>query len=184
MAKRPCTRRACARSDLRTTLQDGERERERCRLFSFSSPSLLRNSRSPSSRCHFSLVMNPPSSVGSREPLAKQGESPKEGAGLEKVGSFLPFLLRASLRSLPRSSVGGPSGKPFAHLGLPSLFGGRRRRRLCRWWWSQATRVSPSAEERERAPLSGREDGAAKGASASLLGDGGIVGVGWRLLEE
>ena len=36
VAKRPCMRRACARSDLRTTLQDGERERERCRLFSFS----------------------------------------------------------------------------------------------------------------------------------------------------
>ena len=156
MAKRPCMRRACARSDLRTTLQDGERESD----VAFS-PSLLRNSRSPSSRCHFSLVMNPPSSVGSREPLVKVSRRKKALDLRRSVGSFHSFLeLRCGVS--PRSSVGGPSGKPFAHLGLPSLFGGRRRRRLCRWWWSQATRVSPSAEERERerAPLSGREEGA------------------------
>ena len=174
---------------LRTTLQD--KERERCRLFSFS---LFRNSRYPSRR-HFSLVMNPPTSSGcSREPLAKQGESPKEGAWLDKVGSFHSFLELRFGVSLA-SYVGRPSGKPFAHLGLPSLFGGRRRRRLCRrWWWSQATRASPPAEERERegGPLcqEGRKERRRGHRHRCLLAwrwwvaSLALALVGWRLLEE
>ena len=62
VAKRPCMRRAVrARAATLEPRCKMERERERCRLFSFSFP-LLRNSRSFSRR-HFSLVMNPPTSL-------------------------------------------------------------------------------------------------------------------------
>ena len=118
---------ACARSDLRTTLQDGERESDVA--FSPSlSPSLLRNSRSPSRR-HFSLVMNPPTSSGcSREPLAKQGESPKEGAWLDKVGSFHSFLELRFGVSLVLLRAFGEAFCP-SWPSLPPSSGGCRRRR-------------------------------------------------------